>query len=665
MTDYVSASQGSSIAASVSVTCPFSITPDVLPEYVWGGNIILNYTATANVPCTIPSMGGYFDARYASNSVLASRQAISIGSVTYNAATVGSVAWDTDSVGVGNYTVSFNLTAFGTTAAATANVELLESAYINVTGANVSSPVAPGSQVLFTVGLKNIGALASNSFTLYINITGPSANAVLAYNESGLSPGQAATQSESISGYTDTQGEYNATVYVDYEGQRTDTVSVSYTVVAPPPTGTSTGSTSVLSNGGLIGSTPSVAAMQYVDVEFMPLLTQVSSGSSSLAPIVLRNALGQDELIELSIPAAYRSIASLYNGSVDPEQIRVTIPPGQSATATVDFSPPNGTSIGTYIIPVNATTLVGNAIVNSTVLHVVFRIYNSSQSLSGITSQLDLLDNGTVAEGDVQLAAYAGIKNATLETMLPVSIAANESDVSAYGIPNNVSTRDGYYVIDWYVENLTKGSTAIAYFEITDPNPALLALPIQTTLTERSAVNSSSLLTALSVTLPEFYTNSTNQLSIDLLYTGTSAQDVYLYLVGPPGVAIENSSRTVRASPNELLVSKFNVFTNSSPGTLLFYAYAITAGANVTYTLPVRVVQRQAQLSQSSPVGAVISSTLGEARYYLYAAIAAVAIAVICLIAARGRGRARYSKERANRLVMMRERIKREIDGHG
>ena len=642
-----SASAAGSLTASVNVTCPFSITPLAAAAYAWGGNVLLNYSAQAAVPCTVPSSSGYLGMYYASNSALAYKEPMHIGSISYNSATQGSIAFDTADVQGGNYVAFFNLSAFGETVSANQTITLIAPATINLSGVRMGSQVVQDSPLSLSASFTNTGQLASGNFMFYVRITGPSTNALLAYDEPALSPGESENGTIAISGYTQDVGTYNFSAYAAYGNSITRTINGTYAVIVPQ----------LFQSGGLPPTSLSgitVASLPALGIQYAPLYTAITSGTSAAVPMVLQNTGTFVERVSLSVPSEYKNITEM---SVS----KLVISPGQSLSASLTFMPTQGTAPGIYAIPVNIKATINNSTVNST-QSFVFYVYNSTNAFSGIMNQISLLDNGTIAQGTIQATAYEGLKNATLKTLLPQSIAQSRSDISAYGIPNKISEENGYYVITWYVGNLSAAAGAVAYYEIQDPNPALLGLPIQNMLSESSSVPASSLLKPVSVTIPEFYTNSTNQLGVEVMYTGTGQSDVYFYLTGPAGIPIVNSSRVVVARPNQLLDQRFSVLTNSSTGTLVFYAYVITSGANLTYTLPVRVVPQTSQLSQAQS-----KSPAALRQEYTYAGGAVLASLFVVFVAMR-RGRlrkTRYDKDRAARLVLMRERIKREMDQHG
>lgn len=643
-----SASSDGSVTASVNVTCPFTITPAAAGAYAWGGNVLLNYSAQATVPCSIPSPSGYLSLYYASNSILAYKEQIGIGSISYNSPQQGNVLLDTALVHAGNYIAFFNLTAFGEVISANQVVALIAPAAINLTGAKIGSPTVQGSPFSLSARFLNTGTLASGNFVFYARISGPSTNALISYAESALSPGQSENETVAVAGYSQYVGTYNFSAYAVYGNNiRTDTINGTYVVIAPR----------LFQSGGLPPanlSVVTVAVLPTLSVQYVPLYTTITSGSSAVAPMVLQNTGTSIESVHLSLPDAYKNVTYLSTSNL-------TIPSGQSLSASLTFLSTQGTTPGTYVIPVGITATSDGKTTNST-QSFVFYVYNSTNQFSGIMNQISMLDNGTIAQGTIQATAYEGLKNATLETLLPQSIAQSRSDISTYGIPNKVSEENGYYVITWYVGNISATAGVLAYYEIQNPNPALLGLPIQNMLSESSSVQASSLLKAIAFTVPELYTNSTNHLSVEVMYTGTKSQDVYFYLTGPVGIPIVNSSRVVLAKPNELLDQQFNVLTNSSTGALVFYAYVITNGANLTYTLPVRVVPKTSQLSQAEPENPEILRSE-------YAGLAGllIAMALMAFVGVRYRRgrRIKYDKNRAARLVLMRERIKREMDQHG
>ncbi len=648
---FASASNATSLTASVNVTCPFSITAKLTPIYNWGNIASLDYVATPTLPCSVSHADGHVYVYSESTNVLVFSSNMVTPELNYNYTTPGSVSFNTTSVSPGNYSVWFRLAALGNSASANGTIDIISQPLIKISGITVPSQVQMNSPLSIDSSFYNAGQMASNSFTLYVQISGPDENVTLPYNESGLSPNQSASVTLSIPGYTTMVGMYDAKVYAIFNsnGTRSNSASMGFEVV----TSTSGSHSTVSNTSSMITSPVVLTPLTTLSVMYAPLSTSLPSSDIASTSFVLQNPGNFPVSVSLSVPPVYQNAVSLAFNSVN-------IYPKGSASPSLVFSSKN-LSTGTYVVPVNITVYHGNTVLENKIQPLMFNVYANSQSLIGVTSQISFLNNGTVAQGNIVATAYAGIENATLQTIFPKSVAPSISDISAYGIPNNISEENNYYVITWDVGQVDKNESAVAYYQILSPSPMLVSMPIQTLLKHKSNPKPSSVLSRVNVLSPTIPKNSSGTVTVAALYTGTEVQDVYFYLTSGSGFAIANSTRVVEAKPNLLLTQNFTIFANSPLGFQMLYAYIRTNGSSLNYTIPVRVIPPTAETSSSNVVFRNILSVNEE---YVLAMTASVLILLFLLSKIKKRlpYGLKTKKHREKKLLLMRENIKREMN---
>jgi hypothetical protein len=145
------------------------------------------------------------------------------------------------------------------------------------------------------------------------------------------------------------------------------------------------------------------------------------------------------------------------------------------------------------------------------------------------------------------------------------------------------------------------------------------------------------------ISVPVFYTDSTNRVSVYAIYSGNASQYVTFRLNSPQGVTVYNSIQTVYATPQEEMNRTFEVATGGSTGTLELNLTVTTPGANLTYPMPVFVLEKP-QFTISVPPSAT--------GYLLPAgALVAVAVAAYLIISRLRNARKKKADESAMRSI--------------
>jgi hypothetical protein len=173
-----------------------------------------------------------------------------------------------------------------------------------------------------------------------------------------------------------------------------------------------------------------------------------------------------------------------------------------------------------------------------------------------------------------------------------------------------------------------------------------------------SQVTPASILRVVSLQAPTFYTNSTNRITVEALYTGTSQQKVRFTLTTTGTVEILNSVQLVNATPNQLLQQAFEVAVHNTTGTVLFGLSIVTPNASLSYSLPVLVLARRSATTTTTTIPqTVISRNITK---YAPLALGVAALVVVAAMVVRGtKKRPRYNAEREKELIRIREQIKR------
>lgn len=523
----------------------------------------------------------------------------------------------------------------------------------NIKLANFSMPdiIGTDAPLNFFVSLQNSGGLASGNITININIKGPSGEFNQTYSAQPLSPLQNESLTISVHNSSQTAGNYAATVNAGYmlNGLMyyTKPLTSNYTVLdIQNPYG---------------ANTTSITQTPQLSIPYIPIYTALFLGKESLSEIGVKNPSTLPEFVNISVDKFYSNLIVLSTNSI-------YLQPNE--TLYVQFvlrAHNNSAVVATYSIPINLSiTQIGGK--HSTVTErIALTIKNTSSEQPGLLNEITLINSTNSTTGTIEISSGTNrsIKNATLATYLPSSVADNASGIKTYGLQANVTQIDGQYRIYWFVPYLPAGEVIDADYQIPSLENQQFTSQIRDILTIPSVLRPTSIIRVVNFSLPNFYTNSTERISADVLYTGTSMQEVYFYLTGPPGVMVYNSSQVVNATPNELLSRDFVIKTGGNSGTLIFTLYVDTEGANTTYSLPIIVLQNPSTVKthattsvKSSSAGTAISTK--ELTGYAEIIIAIILIVLIIYGVMVIANRPRYSKKRIKQLINVKDQIRRQ-----
>ena len=630
------------VNANVTVPCSFGVNVAPSAAYPRAGNITINYTTEALDGCNMSNVPGNFSLYYNQGPTSSFNKNFS-ANITPAAAKAG-IPVNSLRLSPGLYDAKLTFSTPNYTNTSTAQFYLLDPSNLTIENFTVGS-TGIGSLLTLYIAVLNNGYYAANDLTAHIAITGP-ANYSLTIPMNAIA-GRLATENitSQQSNLTSAAGRYTARAYISYSSQShaySTPISVSsYAVTAPSIRGPS--------------SPPSapVPKIPGLSISSAPLSISGAPGSSLLTSLGLNNTSGFNETVNVSVPEEFNNITK-------PSASSVILKPRESVSINLLFSSKNVTP-GSYIVPINITASTNTKSVSST----TYVTYTISQPLPGrpaVSTQIELTNNTAQAYGIISITTPAGasISNSTFTTYLPAAIAANASQVHAFGLPNNVTEHNGYYELQWFPGQVPPNQTIYGYFTINKPQNPQLFYAIKTTIFSPAAAPSS-ILRILQISAPTFYSGSTKAITVELLYTGSASQAVHASLTGPSFSTIFNSSQGVNATPNQLISLEFYQRIGNYTGTLMDTLGIYTYGASMNYTIPIisiAGVQASTPTTIQQPVGGAGEAILYIHKYLLITTIIVVGIALAAAIGLSAR-RSRYSIDRIHELSHIKERMKR------
>jgi len=641
-----SASGPANVSASVTVTCPFKITLNVSPAYMRYGNITMQYTLQSITDCFIQDMQGSFEILNTTGAVLWRKSLLAnytnLTPRTYN------VSIKAASLANGTYYAYVKFANMYTQASNTSKFELLNPANIVITRFYGSGSTVPLNSPFYVfVNITNTGQLTSNPIQLNISISGPVPFSGT-YTLSKLMPHAYENISIYIPNVTTQHGNFTAHAVAYYSTKAPNANVIAYNIsnkmsfifyVLP---------------GRPIKPTPiPITPTPLVSLTSAPLLVAVPAGVPVISQLSFSDISTAPETVNISISKEFANIVRLSASTLE-------LLPGQVLTAQVAFTPLSNTTPGTYIIPINITATIANKSTSTTEFATL--VVSKPTSAAELSTQTLLINNTNQASGTLAIKAPANtsLSNFTVEARIPASAVKNISDIYAYGLPSNITEQDGYYVIDYYVTYLPKGQETYAYYTLNKPNQAFLRFA-QNLLMMPSKPAPAQALRILSISTPTLYANSSTNMTVSALYTGTVAGQVYFAITAPPGVSVTPASIVQNASTNQLLFANFRLTSTGSPGTYMLSLYAAYAGYNTTYSIPLIVLPKPVSITTSTiaykPISPVVPA---YAAYASLTAIVLILIIVAIIEVRKKKPKPQYRQEVVEHLARIREQIKRE-----
>ena len=652
-------SNQTSLSASVSVTCPFYLKFNISPAYVRGFPAVFNYTAYPLENCSLPSASGYFWVTNSSGSRAISNSISSI-SIT-NSTRNHSVSIGNLTLLAGLYTAYMNLTDISTNSSNQTFTVLLPPEIINIT-AHTISPINQYSMQTAYIKFTNIGNLVALNTSLNLRISGP-VNLTLNRSEGNISPGSEITSIQLPQSATSKPGSYNLEVNLTYtlKGKEYHSArsTLNYTVVVPPSVPSSPAGAPISSVVSPIEPIPSLTFTS------MPLYLTLPLGGSATSSIALFNTGNLAETLSIGVANQFAGMLSLSSTTV-------TLAPHQSLSDSMYLHVNSTLPASTYVIPITINITSPSGLTSTYKEFVTFEAVVPVPGEPSSTTQLYLENNTHTASGIAEITAPndTPLINATVDTIIPIYVTSGIQNINAYGIPNKIIKTSSGYEIQWQISYLPAGESTYGYYGISsvmDPQ-ALMATAQSISFYSPSA--QPKLLDVLSISVPTFYSNTVNNITVDVLYTGSKPQDVNLSLSGPVTQRIENPNIVINATPNQVMSAIFHMKTGNFTGTLLLYLHISTSGASLNYSLPALVMPLPVSTIKppAQPTATIYGVFKGFISYmntnvYIVVYAAAIAAAIIALAVAlklsSGKNVSRYDEERAKGLIELREHIKR------
>ena len=643
-----------SLNASVDVYCPFSVSLNVSPGYIDYGNFTVNYTIATSEPCSLNNLNRKLDIYYPNSTLLheyvATLKTVNTTPAKYYIAVNSSIF-----PASGTYPITLTVSNSSYTSSATGAIVLISAVNEKITSLSVPSSVKQFSQLPVAISVQDNGGLASPNSTLVLNISGPAAYS-FNYSIPALSPGESVNESLTIPNVTSNTGTYSISAhtafYVNYTERKSNTATASYDVYSPPPPSPVSTSSGVPPPPVSI-IPPVVKTFPNIFVVNFPSFISIASGHQLQDQMTFFNPTNSPEYVNISIPSNFSKVVQISSNTL-------YIYPSREVSSGIIFGTVPNMS-GTYMVPITVNASIPHDKHYSQTEYVELVVTNVTPGQPYVGYQIDMANNGTTVNGILSLtgAANKTLDNVTLETMLPASIATNESDIQVYGLPYNLSFNDGEYLIRYFVDSLPPKQRVYGYYTVSySPNPQLVQ-DIQNALSIPTFVPQQDILRIISISLPTFYENSTETITADTLYTGTKAENVTFTLVGPPSAKIGDPVRVVYAVPNQFITESFPVTTNSTTGTLLMQLYINAPNFNITESLPVLILPKT---TTTVPIRVphVISNNISA----IAIAITLIVAVVVFILTVARFGRPKTNIERLRRLKMIRDEIRRR-DGNG
>ena len=511
----------------------------------------------------------------------------------------------------------------------------LSQANIIITSFLVGENVSAYSSLPLYINLTNDGQMASDIIRLNILMSG-AGNLNFSVPIEPLSP----SQSESVTIYlinaTQNIGKtylgIDAGYILNHSLRYSNVQSANFTVSAPQ-----TGNPNNISNY--------IVPLPELTFVSVPLYTSLNAGKTLLSFMGLFNTGNEPEYVNISMNSNFTRFLTLSTNGVYI---------GQNQTLDVDLllrADPQATP-GLYLIPINLTVSTASGFKKSQLEYLIFTIFDTARDYPTLSSQINLINHTNTALYTIGVNPPNGkdISYATLKTILAQGTAGNISQIKTYGLRNNITFENGTYAIKWSVGRVPQNQVSYAYYTVQKPANQQSLLQTKNIFFEMSQLKQQNIIRLINTIIPQFYTNSTNYISVQGFYTGTIAQTVTFTLVGPPGVRIYNASQKIDVVPNQFIYRSFRVDTGRNSGTLFLNLYINASGINATYTLPAVVLQ--------SSIATTISQNLQILKYFLILIFLVILILTIYILKRRSGG-AVYTPERVRGMIRIREQLKR------
>ena len=497
----------------------------------------------------------------------------------------------------------------------------------------VPRTISYGAPLAISGTIGNGGGLAISNITVRITVSGAGGAAAYSYLAGPLSPMQ--NESFMITAHpTLPPGPYTVSINASSPGSSSPAAHWSYQL-------------DVL-NSGQQAAQPQGAQPHRFMFSYLPIYMSVTNGSEQVFNIGIRNTNSSPETIDLGIPSNLSSMAILSSKS---EYLQ----PGATVYVQMLVNAHSSGNITSYSIPLGVSVYNGISLQGTS--SYPMRLVVFSKATPPAVLETVALENSSTLSGTVELLAGGNTANATLVTQLPM--VDGLSGIHTYGLPARTEASGAYYYIYWSVPQSAGNQSVYAYYTASYNSTSL---PYATRFTALSQPSPNEEIRIINFSLPTFYTDSTGSIAVEALYTGTRPDTLDLYVSAPPGVSVINSTQAINVTPNQLVTRRFTLETGSTAGTLILTMYITSSMANITYSLPVIVLQK-GQLASGATPGSPGSGgqTMGLIASYAPYAGAAVLIGILIYAAILVSNRPRYNSRRAKKLMAIKEELRKNL----
>lgn len=333
-------------------------------------------------------------------------------------------------------------------------------------------------------------------------------------------------------------------------------------------------------------TSPVPPILPQINFSYMPLYITAQPGQSTLSQLSFQNTYNSTEYVNFST-TNQSGFLTFYTGSV-------LLQKNQSISVDIQLRADANTAPGIYYVPIYIQIASGSAVRTDT-KYITLNIQSRIADQPYVSSQIVLINGSSAATSTMQISSpkNRSIDNFTLKTtvVLPLSIIKNTSQITTYGLDNNVSVQNNSYVIDWHIQHIPAGGSVYAYYTITNSSsPQALSQVNEVFSPPIYEIAKKVSLSLLNLKIPTIYSNLVNNVNVQLFYKGQTAQPLYITLTTLSGATVYNSVQEIVAQPNTQINTSFGVLADKDIGTLIMNLSIATKGANLSYTLPVAVV---------------------------------------------------------------------------
>lgn len=551
------------------------------PYYVAPQKIAIYYTVKRIGTCPIPSATGTLSLSSAVTGVVYSSIPINISSIPGIPITM--VAYANSSGAPRGDNLAVMLLSAGTFSnLSSTSYYILQPANISISNLRVgtNNSTAAGGPLSITSTFLNGAFFAADNATLNLKIIAPNLSIykiqdylgrISAFQNSTITvnPGAAAIPQ--------TPGRYimleNISFYSDYYA--TGAVYSSNTLYSN--TASTSYSVSFNKNQGYNATTYQLPPNRIgpLIIKSFPLYTDLIAGSTpysrNLNNLVVFNPGNYP--ITINLTASNLSLGRLALSTTS-----LLLPQNQNGTVQLQFIPyPNTVSAGTYLIPLNISVSANN-ITTEAQTGLILNIYNRF-SFPQVLSDIRLLNGSSNAA--VQLSIFSPANSTSydliLSSVLNSSITNSKSNIALRGRSASPAYSNNTYKLSWSASRLLSNNTVQVGYNISNvTQPRYLLFPA--TFLSSTKQSNLTALTVFGVKKPEvIYTNSTVNITVIVVYSGTNATTLSISLIPPAGANVLNPQQTFKATPNSAIDAKFTIQTEQYPGNEVFRL--ITPGA--------------------------------------------------------------------------------------